>query len=140
MVAAVYYHYLSLQKTVVGGGDPEEAQQDVQEEALQEPLNDDFDAGNDDFGQEEPVYHPRVAATPPRVHPRAISVATPEEVLGMYNGIHVRTTVIDGEQHTVVTPVRRSRRVKASSGANRRTASTIVERHVVDAIVESCGD
>ena len=80
------------------------------------------DFGDDNYqdaGQQH-VEMNQVCASPAPLTPRSVSIPTPKDAvsgsLGLFQGMHVRVVAVaGGSERTIVTPVRRSRRVKANT-------------------------
>jgi len=117
-------------------------------------MMDDVDAMNIDMAVENVESNVGVVdggvdvAAAVAVVPRTVNVSPSKEVMGSYTGVSVSSTIgSHGEARTVLTPVRRSRRVleavnsaaAASGNQEQEIAGQVIESHIVKAICLSFG-
>jgi hypothetical protein len=116
-------------------------------------MMDDVDAMNIDMAVEDVESNVVVdggvdVAAAVAVFPRTVNVSPSKEVMGSYTGVSVSSTIgSHGEARTVLTPVRRSRRVleavnsaaAASGNQEQEITGQVIESHIVKAICLSFG-
>jgi hypothetical protein len=150
MIAAAAFHklFLVINATSTTTTEIESENQEVDEQVRKDDnIDTGFDAGFDaDFNDydeyDNHAAHPisNNITTPTKSFdniPRSINVATPDHTLGLFNGMHVRVVPSVNGERTIITPVRRSRRVKAAKSAGLSKSGTIVESHIAHAIIQS---